>query len=258
MRANPVKSRIAAGEPAIGSVVSLPEPFVAEMMGAAGFDFIIVDLEHAPLSIHQLQTALIAMRPTESTLIVRAPWNDPVAVKQILDVGAEGVIFPWVNNRAECEQAVAAARYPPEGIRGWGPRRAIRIHGGAADYARTANENVLVLCQIEQGEAVERLDEILTTPGLDGIMIGPADLAWSLGYGHDMENPAVEAAIQRVLDKCREHGVPFGMFTQTAERARKWIGRGGLIATVGGDTAFIDAGIAQAKRDIADILRPSS
>ncbi len=254
MRPNRVKEKIQAGQAVIGSVVSVPEPFVAEIMGAADFDFILVDTEHAPFSIHQLQTVLIALRPTESTIIVRAPWNDPVMVKQILDVGADGIIFPWINDRAECERAVAATKYPPEGIRGWGPRRAARVHGGALEYARNANANVLTLCQIERGDAVERLDEILTTPGLDGIMIGPADLAWSLGYGQDLDNPAVEAAIQRVLAKCLEHNVAFGMFTQTVERARTWIGRGGLIATIGGDVPFIDAGIAQAKRDIAEIL----
>ena len=252
---NRMKQKLEAGEAVIGSVLSLPEPFVAEVMGAAGFDFLLVDLEHAPLSIYQLQTLLIAARPTESTLLVRAPWNDPVAVKQILDVGAEGVVLPWINNRDECEAAVAAARYPPEGIRGFGPRRALRIHGGVDEYAHRANEGVLVLAQIERVEAVERLGEILTTPGLDGIMVGPADLALSMGYLHDRENPAVETQIRRILDGCREHGMPFGIFSGTAEKARKWVGLGARIATVGGDVPFIDAGIAQAKREIASILQ---
>ena len=254
MRVNRMKERLRAGEALIGSTVSLADPFVAEVMGAAGFDFLLIDLEHCPLTVHQLQTILIGVRPTESTLIVRAPWNDPVAVKQILDVGAEGVIFPWVSSRAECEAAVAATKYPPRGIRGFGPRRAFRLAGGLAEYARAADDQTMVLAQIERAEALHRLDEILTTPGLDGIMIGPADLAISMGHLNDLENPAIEAAIRHVLDRCRAHGVPFGMFTGTVEKARKWIGAGGQIATIGGDVPFIDAGIAATKREIAAIL----
>jgi 2-keto-3-deoxy-L-rhamnonate aldolase RhmA len=249
-----MKERLRAGHTVVGSTLSLPDPFVAEVMGAAGFDFLIIDMEHCPLSIHQLQTLLIGARAGGSPLIVRAPWNDPVWVKQILDVGADGVILPWVNSRAECEAAIAAARYPPEGIRGFGPRRGARLAGGPKEYARTANDRILALAQIERAEAVDRLDEILTTPGLDGIMVGPADLAISMGYLNDLDNPAVEAAIRRILEACQRHGVPFGMFTGSAEKARKWVGLGGRIATVGGDLPFIDAGIVQAKREIAAML----
>jgi 2-keto-3-deoxy-L-rhamnonate aldolase RhmA len=249
-----LKQKLRAGQAVIGTTLSLPEPFVCEVMGAANFEFLLIDMEHNPITINQLQSIMIAARPTSSTFLVRARWNDPVMVKQILDIGAEGVIFPWVNNREQCEEAVAAAHYPPAGIRGFGPRRAARLHGAPGGYACWAEENVLALVQIERAEAVEALDEILTTPGLDGIMVGPADLAISMGYLHDLENPAVEAAIQRILDSCRKHGVPFGMFTGTTAKARKWISRGGQIATIGGEVAFIDAGIAQTKREIAEIL----
>jgi 2-keto-3-deoxy-L-rhamnonate aldolase RhmA len=249
-----MREKLRAGQAVVGSALSLPDPFVAEVMGAAGFDFLIVDMEHCPLSVAQLQSVLIAARPTESALIVRAPWNDPVIVKQILDVGAEGIIFPWINSRAECEAAVAATRYPPEGLRGFGPRRAARLAGGLAEYARAANDSILVLAQIERIEAVERLDEILTTPGLGGVMVGPADLAISLGHLHELEHPEVERTIGRILDACLRHNVPFGIFSGTAEKAERWIRRGGRIATVGGDVPFIDQGIAQAKRDIARML----
>lgn len=254
MRENQVKRKLREGQAVIGSVLSTPEPFIAEIMGAANFDFLLVDTEHSPLSIYDLQNLLIALRPTESTVIVRAPWNDPVAVKQILDVGADGVIFPWINSRAECEAAVSAAKYPPDGLRGAGPRRAGRLGGGNANYFCRANEEVLVLAQIEQAVAVERLDEILTTPGLDGIMVGPADLAASMGHLHELEHPDVEAAIQRILEGCQRNNLPFGMFTGTAAKARTWIQRGGKIATIGGDTWFIDAGIAATKAEIASIL----
>lgn len=254
MRENTTKRKLREGRAVIGSVLSLPDPFVAEIMGQAEFDFLLIDMEHCPLSVDQLQTMLVGARPTPSTILVRAPWNDPVAVKQILDVGAEGIILPWINSREECEAAVAAAKYPPEGIRGFGPRRAQRLAGGIMAYAAGANDQVMVLAQIERVEAVERLDEILTTPGLDGIMVGPADLALSMGHRSDLDHPEVEAAIQRTLDACLRHQVPFGMFTGTFEKARKWIGRGGRIATIGGDLAFIDAGIALTKRQAAELL----
>ncbi|MBM3457746.1 MAG: 4-hydroxy-2-oxo-heptane-1,7-dioate aldolase [Armatimonadetes bacterium] len=249
-----LREKLRAGKAVIGTVMSLPEPFVAEALGAANFDFLLVDMEHNPISDYQLQTMLIAARPTESALIVRAEWNDPVRVKRILDVGAEGVVFPWVNNRAECEAAVASTRYPPAGLRGCGPRRAARFHGGTDSYIRWAQENILTLIQIERVDAIDRLDEILSTPGLDGVMLGPADLAISMGYLHNMDNPQVDDAIQKVLEGCRRNGVAFGMFTGSAARARKWVERGCQIATIGGDVPFLDAGIAATKQEIASIL----
>ena len=254
MRENRVKAKLRAGEAVIGSVITYPEPFVVEAMAEANFDFLLIDLEHTALTIYQLQSMLIAARGTDSTFIVRAPWNDPVWIKQILDVGAEGIIIPWVNSRAECEQAVGAAKYPPEGLRGIGPKRAGRLDGNLQHYLAHANDEILVLPQVEQIGAVERLDEILTTPGVDGIMVGPADLAASMGYRDDLGNPAVESTIRRILAGCQRHNVPFGMFTGTAEKARHWIGLGGKIATAGADFLFIDTGIARTKREIADIL----
>jgi 2-keto-3-deoxy-L-rhamnonate aldolase RhmA len=173
-----------------------------------------------------------------------------VMIKQILDVGAEGVIVPWVNTPEEAKRAVSAARYPPTGIRGYGPRRASRLSASPAEYVRRANDEILVIGQIETRTAMENLDGILSTPGLDAIMIGPADLAASLGHVQDLMNPAVDEAIGRVLAKCKEHRVPFGMFTGTLERTRQWVSQGGLIATVGGDVPFLLAAAAQAKQDI--------
>ncbi len=249
-----MREKLQAGEAVIGTVVSLPEPFVAEVMGAAGFDFLLIDMEHNPISDYQLQTILIGAGRTESALLVRAEWNDPVRVKRILDIGAEGVIFPWVNSRAECEAAVSATRYPPAGLRGCGPRRAARLHGGLTDYIRWAQENVLTLVQIERVETIDLLDDILTTPGLDGVMVGPADLAISMGHLYDMDNAEVDGAIERILAACQKHGVPFGMFTGSAARARKWVEKGCQIATIGGDVPFIDAGIASTRAEITAIL----
>jgi 2-keto-3-deoxy-L-rhamnonate aldolase RhmA len=250
MRENRVKRLLRSGKTAVGSVISLPDPFVAEIMAGIGFDFLLIDTEHTPITISELQTLLIALRTTESTILVRAPWNDVVMIKQILDVGAEGVIAPWVNTPEEAQRAVAAARYPPVGIRGYGPRRAARLSSSPAEYVRRANEEILVIGQIETLTAVENLDGILSTPGLDAIMIGPADLAASMGHIHDLMNPEVDGMIEHVLRKCKEHSVPFGMFTGTLERARQWVSQGAQIATVGGDVPFLLAGAAAAKQEI--------
>ena len=126
MRPNRMKQSLREGRAVVGTALSLPDPFVAELMGMIGFDFVIIDMEHSPLTMSELQLMMIALLPTESTIIVRVEWNDVVKVKQILDVGAQGIIFPWISSREEAERAVATTKYPPQGIRGWGPRRAIR------------------------------------------------------------------------------------------------------------------------------------
>ncbi len=254
MRDNRVKCLLKEGKAVVGSVISLPDPFVAEVMASVGFDFIIIDTEHCPITINELQNILIALRPTESTIIVRAAWNDVVMIKQILDVGAEGIIVPWVNSDEEAKQAVAAAKYPPLGIRGCGPRRAARFSASRDEYLAKANDNILVLGQIETVQAVENLDAILQVDGLDGIMVGPADLACSMGYIHDLENSAVDEMIGHILCKCKEKGVHFGMFTGTMEKARKWIKRGGQIATAGSDVGFIVEGSARTKTEIDELL----
>ncbi len=246
MRENRMKRLLKQGKPVVGCVLSIPEPYVAESLGRYGFDFILIDMQHNPLTAAQLQEMLIALHPSESTVIVRAAWNDQTYINMVLDVGAEGVILPWVNTPEQARAAVSAAKYPPEGRRSWGPRRAGAIYGGDfEEYAAKANDNVLVLPQIEHVEAVKNLDAILTTKGVDGIMIGPADLAFSMGYVTGRSNQQVDDMIQKVLDGCLRHGVPWGMFTGGMDQARKWLLRGGLIATGGSDTGFIAAGAAQ-------------
>jgi 2-keto-3-deoxy-L-rhamnonate aldolase RhmA len=255
MRDNRLKRIIQSGRPAIGSAVTIPDPFVAEVMGSAGMDFLIIETEHSPMNFTLLQTILIALRPSESTVVVRVPDQGDTEIKQALDIGAEGIIVPGVNTRQECERVVASARYGPEGSRGFGPRRASRVYGGRADYIRRANDEILVLPMIETAEALENLDGILSTRGLDGIMVGPFDLAVSLGFRHDPGNAAVESAIERILDGCVRHEVPFGMFTSTKAVALKWVERGARIVTIGSDLNYVDAGISRTREDAAAVRR---
>lgn len=258
MRANRILESVGRGVPVIGCVLTMSDEFVAELIGAAGFDFVIIDTQHAPIGVETLQRLMIALRPSPSTVLVRISWNDAAAINQVLDLGADGIIVPLVNTADDARRAVAAAKYPPDGERSWGPRRAARVHGGADRYGQVANETIMILPQIETREAVSNLDEILDVAGVSGIMIGPADLANSLGYAEDRSHQDVDSVIREVLDRCLARGVPFGHFTNSVELAERWIKRGAVIATCGVDVLFVSEGIARRLADIANLVLESS
>lgn len=239
------------GRPVVGCAHMIRDEAVTESLRDVDVDFLLVDMQHVATSIETLQLALIALQPTDLSVLVRSHWNDQATIGQILDVGAAGVIVPMVNTDEDARRAVAAARYPPDGSRSWGPRRVARFHGDAEGYARDANDNVVVITQIETQEAIENLDAILSVPGLSGVMVGPADLAISLGYMHDRDNSVVQDAIQAVLDRCLEVGVPFGFFAGTVERALHWMERGALILNCSSDASFVYQGFAQVSAEVA-------
>jgi 2-keto-3-deoxy-L-rhamnonate aldolase RhmA len=253
MRDNRTKRLIAANSPALGLSMTITDPFVAEVVGAAGFDFVLIDTEHGPIAIDQLQSMLIALRGSVSTALVRTPANDPVSIKRILDLGAEGIVVPEVSTSEQCAAAVRAAKYPPEGIRGFGPRRASRLDDGRQSYLTRANEEVAVFVMIEHREALSDIDGILTTPGLDGILVGPADLAVSMGHILDQQHADVQKAIEQVFEACGRRGFPFGIYAAAEAAARKWVSRGARLVTVGSDIQFVDQGLART-RDLVTSL----
>lgn len=244
------------GRPALGVSLTIPDAFVVEMVGAAAFDFVLIDTEHAPIGIGDLQTMLVALRASASTTFVRPVANDPALIKQILDLGAEGLIVPEVRNRADCAAAVAATRYPPSGVRGFGPRRAARLDGGRSAYLERADAEVAAFVMIEHTDAVDDIDAILATPGLDGIMVGPADLGASMGHLTEPGHADVQAAIDRVLVACQRADFPFGIFAASESAAKSWIARGALFATIGSDVQFLDQGLTRAQA-LARELVPS-
>jgi len=247
MRTNTTKQHLIARDPALGIALTIADPFVAEVIGNANFDFVMIDTEHAPLTISELQTTLMALRTSDSTTIVRTAANDPTIIKQVLDLGAEGIVVPDVIDRQSCLRAVQAARYAPLGTRAFGPRRAARLEGGRPKYLADANDQILVIAMIEHVDALENLDEILTTPGLDGIMVGPADLAVSLGHLDSLNHPEVGAAIDRVYAACERNKFPFGIFAAAEESARRWVDRGAVFVNIGADVQFLDQGITRCK-----------
>ncbi|MFE4956066.1 HpcH/HpaI aldolase/citrate lyase family protein [Streptomyces sp. NPDC056653] len=253
MRDNRTKMRMSSGRPALGVSLTIADAFVAEAIGAGDFDFVLIDTEHAPISIDVLHTMLVALRASASTVLVRPSANDATLIGQILDLGAEGVVVPGVRDAVQCAAAVSATRYPPAGVRGFGPRRAARLDGGRPEYVARADKEIAAFVMIEHAEAVSHIDAILETPGLDGIMVGPADLAVSMGHLHDLNHPAVKAATDKVAAACERHSVPFGIFAAAEASARRWVRRGARFVAVGADTQFLDQGIARTKSLIAEL-----
>jgi 2-keto-3-deoxy-L-rhamnonate aldolase RhmA len=224
---NRIKSLLKQGKPTAGAWLQMTSPFSAEIMARAGFDWLIVDLEHAPGDLLNLASQLQAMGGMDCVPFVRAPWNDPVAIKRILDTGVMGVLIPYVNSAEEAKNAVAACKYPPEGIRGLaGSPRAAYFGQNSMDYLKAANEEILVIIAVETGEAIANLDEILAVDGLDGIFIGPMDLATSMGYFGDPSHPEVQQAIATVEEKTLKAGKYLGTVGGSWEQARKKYDKG--------------------------------
>ncbi len=241
---NPLKEKLKRGEAVIGTFVEIGHPDVTEWLSRVGFDWLLLDNEHAPAGYETLQRMMQAMNGSGCVPIVRPQWNDPVVIKRVLDIGAYGVLIPWVNSKEEAENAVRSCKYPPQGIRGYGPRRAGMFD---PDYFKTANDELLITVQIETQEALDNLDEILSVPGIDACYIGPFDLSVSLGFGvpPDWNNPRYQAAFDRVLEVSAKHGKPAGMFgiSDTIEWALE---KGFTYNTVDNDDAFLIKGATMA------------
>lgn len=236
----------------VGCAHMIRDEAVTETLRNVEVDFLLIDMQHMAIGVESLQRVLISLQPTDVAVLVRVPSNDPVVIGQVLDVGATGIIVPMVNNRDDGIAAVAAATYPPQGMRSWGPRRVNSFHGDPASYAKDANTNTVVIAQIETQEAVDNLDSILSVDGLSGLMIGPADLAISIGYMLDRDNQAVHAMIESILRRCQERDVPCGIFTNNIERALHWIKRGAVIVNCSSDATFVSEGYNRVARAVAE------
>ncbi len=225
---NPVKQLLREGKKTVGAWAQLGSPLTAEILARAGFDWLMIDMEHGPGDIMTLISQCQAISGTSCVPLVRAPWNDFVIAKRILDAGAYGILFPYVNTRAEAEAAVRACRYPPAGIRGvaGSPRAAGFGQGSAANYLAHANEEILVLIAIETPEAVSNLPEILQVEGLDGIFIGPMDLATAMGHFADPSHPDVQSAIAGAEEQASKAGKVLATTCTSWEQAEALYRRG--------------------------------
>ena len=248
MRKNKLKELFEAGKPIINSWLAVPSSFSAEVMANQGWDSLTIDMQHGIIDYSNAVNMLQAISTTETTPMARVNWNEPGQIMKILDAGCYGVICPMVSNRKEAENFVRACQYPPKGYRSFGPIRA-SIYGGE-DYAKHADKEILKLAMIETKEALEKLDEILDTPNLDGIYIGPADLSLAVGEepGFDKaDNTKAYKEIFKILEAAKKRGLLAGLHNGTAEYAQKMINKGFNLVTVGSDSRYMAAG---AKSDL--------
>ena len=237
---NEFKKNLAEGKLHLGFWSALCSPMVADILSEAGYDWLVLDAEHSPNDPVDLMHQLMAMEHQSVTMpVVRVPWNDQVFIKRVLDVGARTLLVPMIETAEQARAAVAACRYPPEGMRGVaGSVRASR-YGRIKDYHKRANAEICLLLQVETRPGLDALEEIAAVEGVDGVFIGPADLSAALGYLGDNRNPAVREAILGALARLKKAGKPAGILAPVEEDAKFWIDQGFGFVALGNDAALL-------------------
>jgi len=250
---NLIRQAQAEGRPSFGGWSVLPGSLPAELMGRAGFDWVIIDTQHGGVVPGDLVPMIQALELSGTTPVIRVPWNDPPTIMRVLDFGARGVIVPMVNTAGDAREAAAAARYPPLGIRSFGPTRA------AHDSPSSANDDVVLLAMIETAEALENADEIAETPGVDGLFIGPVDLGLSMGLPLDWSGSSREVldAVDRVVAACARTGRIAATVSSSADHARELLRRGVGFITLGADAGYVMAGVARDSSTLAELRAAS-
>jgi len=245
---NTFKRDLRAGKTLIGCWTSLANPITTEILGLAGFDWLLLDGEHSPNDINSFILQLMALKDSRSAPFVRPQWNDTVLIKRLLDAGFYNFLIPCVETAEEARAAVAATRYPPHGVRGVSVSMRGNRFGTVADYQRIANDNIVVSVQIESPQSVENIDAICGVDGVDSVFIGPSDLAASYGYLGNPNHPEVQAAMDTVIRRATKAGVPIGTLAPIEADARRYIEMGVTMVAVGSDQGVF-RGATQALRD---------
>lgn len=240
MTNNIFKQALRQKTPQIGLWLGLANAYSAELLAGAGFHWLLIDGEHAPNDLRTVLGQLQAIAPYGSQPVVRPAWNDPVLIKQLLDVGAQTLLIPMIQNAEEARAAVRACHYPPQGIRGVGSAlaRASRWNR-VPDYLQHAGEQICTLVQIETRKGVENLNEILAVDGIDGVFIGPADLSADMGFAGDPRHPQVQEAIAGAIKTIRAAGKAPGILMADESHARHYLELGALFVAVGVDTTLL-------------------
>jgi 4-hydroxy-2-oxoheptanedioate aldolase len=239
MPLNALKRALLAGRPQIGLWSALPTHNTAEILAGAGFDWLLLDTEHAPAELHVIHQQLAAMTGGTASAVVRPAWNDPVLLKRFLDIGVQSFLVPMVQDAVEARRAVAATRYPPEGIRGVAVTIRANHFGRVKDYHRLANDQICVQVQIETRRALENLEAIAAVPGIDGLFIGPSDLAADFGHLGDSAHPEVRASIDDAIVRIRKAGKVAGILAPIEADARRWLELGATFVAVGSDVGIL-------------------
>jgi 4-hydroxy-2-oxoheptanedioate aldolase len=236
---NAFKRALQKRELQIGLWSSLCSNLVAEIIAHAGFDWILLDTEHSPNEVPDLVAQLQAMTGGTAAPVVRAAWNDPVLIKRILDIGAQSVLLPYVQTADEARRAVAAVRYPPNGLRGVSASSRATSFGRVSNYLKKADEEICLLVQVETGAALDELEAIGNFDGVDGVFIGPADLSASLGHLGDTQHPDTQSALQDAGRRLVRMGKPAGILASGEAEARRYIDWGYNFVAVGVDTRLL-------------------
>jgi 2-keto-3-deoxy-L-rhamnonate aldolase RhmA len=256
-RVKKFKTRLAAGETVIGGWLTIPDLSVAEIMASSDFDFMIIDAEHAPWTVGEIQIALAGFGRSDTVLLVRVPWNDPVAIKHVLDAGIDGIVCPMVRTAEEARGLVAACRYPPAGARGFGPRRASDYYRRASEYAATANAEIVIVPQIEDARFLDEVDGILALDGVDAICLGPADFSGSLGRLLEWTHPKVADALDVVLAKAKAKGIAVCTgIVVPPDKVPEWVAKGARMPLVAADTGLLIDGAAALLKETRKRLAP--
>jgi 2-dehydro-3-deoxyglucarate aldolase len=243
MLAANIKKRLKEGKVSVGSWMSMAHVSIAEILAAAGYDWVVIETEHTAIDVSEVLRLIIAIEGQGVVPLVRLAWNDPIQVKAVMDSGAAGVLVPMVNSKTDAELAVKSIKYPPQGFRGVGLARAQSYGQGLAEYVQNANRDGLLMVQIEHIEAVNNLDEILSVSGIDGTFIGPYDLSLSMGLPGQLNHPDVEEAKQRVLEVTKAHGLVPGIHLvhpdNAVEELRDCVRNGYQFIALGTDILFL-------------------
>ncbi len=264
MITNALKPKWTDGKATLNGWLASANSFSAEIMAAQPYDSITIDMQHGLIGYSEVLPMLQAMRASSVVPLVRVPWLEAGTIMKVLDAGAYGVICPMINNRRQAERLVSYVRYPPDGTRSFGPTRALLSAG--ADYAQQANDEILCLAMIETAEAMENLEVIVSTPGVDGVYIGPSDLALGIGNGRlaphfDREEEEMVAAIKEVLAAAHAAGIRAALHCGTPEYAARAVGWGFDMVTVSSDVRLLTAAASDSvgrTRELMGEIGPAS
>jgi 2-dehydro-3-deoxyglucarate aldolase len=249
-----LKTKLKNNELTIGSWVTIGHPSVIDVLANAGFDWLTIDMEHTSIDYSIAHVLISTIQSHKMAALVRVSKNEEVYIKRVLDAGADGVIVPMINNKADAKKAVEYVKYPPEGKRGVGLYRAQKfgLNNGFEDYKKWLSENAVIIVQIEHIEAINNIDEIISTIGIDGVIIGPYDLSGSMGIPGDFNQKEFKDAIKKVIYTCENKNIPFGfhVIDPSSDKLQEKIDDGHTFIAFSTDFLFMGE---MAKREINKI-----
>lgn len=245
---NRFRQALLARRTQIGCWCSLANPVTTEILGLAGFDWIMLDGEHAPNDVATFIPQLLALKDSASAPVVRPPWNDMVAIKRLLDAGFHNFLIPFVESADEARRAVAATRYPPAGVRGVSVAMRQNRYGSVPDFLANINDHIAVMVQIESRAGLDAVDAIAAVDGIDGVFVGPSDLAAALGHLGNAGHPDVQQAIRHLFARTQAAGKACGILTSVDADARRYLEWGANFVAVGSDLGLFRTA-TQALRD---------